>query len=126
MAFNAWAFVTSRLGTSTPTSSRIATIPTDKPASYPKALWRLKRDGYLAHHVEHRTSKYLNNVIEADYGAIGRVIRPTRGFQNMNMAGTTSKGFEMMRMIRRGHCILTQPGAAGEVRLADKLFGLAA
>ncbi|KLK91364.1 hypothetical protein AA309_20820 [Microvirga vignae] len=86
----------------------------------------MKRDGYLAHHVEHRTSKYLNNVIEADYGAIGRVIRPTRGFQNMNMAGTTSKGFEMMRMIRRGHCILTQPGAAGEVRLADKLFGLAA
>jgi hypothetical protein len=28
----------------------------------------------------------------------------------------------MMRMIRRGHCILPQPGATGEIRLMNQLF----
>jgi transposase, IS6 family len=67
-----------------------------------------------------------NNVIEADHGALTRVIRPTRGFQRMKTAYATIKGFEVMRVIRRGHCILTQPGATGEIRLVNKLFGLAA
>ena len=31
----------------------------------------------------HRRSKYLNNIIEADHGALKRMIRPTRGFQRM-------------------------------------------
>jgi hypothetical protein len=31
-----------------------------------------------------------------------------------------------MRMIRRGHCILPQPGVIGEIRLVNQLFGLAA
>lgn len=31
-----------------------------------------------------------------------------------------------MRMIRRGHCILPQPGVTGEIRLVNRLFGLAA
>jgi len=95
-----------------------ASITTDKLASYPKAIERLKREGHMAHHVEHRTSKYLNNIIEADHSALKRVIRPTRGFQ--------SKGFEVMRMIRRGHCIMRYPGAAGEIRLVNQLFGFAA
>jgi transposase-like protein len=101
-------------------------ITTDKLASYPKAIRRLIREGHLAHHVEHRTSKYLNNIVEADHGALKRVIRPTRGFQRMKTAYATLKGFEVMRMIRRGHCLLTQPGATGEIRLVNKLFGLAA
>jgi hypothetical protein len=36
------------------------------------------------------------------------------------------KGFEVMRMIRRGQCLLIQPGATGEICLISKLFGLAA
>jgi transposase, IS6 family len=80
----------------------------------------------LAHHVEHRTSKYLNNIIEADHGALKRVIRPARGFEKMKTAYATIKGFEVMRMIRRGHCVLPQPGATGEIRLVNQLFGLAA
>ena len=67
-----------------------------------------------------------NNIIEADHGTLTRVIRPTRGFQTITTAYATLKGFEVMRMIRRSHCILTQPGATGEVRLVNKLFGLAA
>lgn len=100
-----------------------SSITTDKLASYPKAI---QREGLRSKDVEHRTSKYLNNIIEADHGALNCVIRPTRGFQRMKTADATIKGFEVMRMIRRGHCILTPPGATGEIRLVNQLFGLAA
>ncbi|MGF9760151.1 IS6 family transposase [Microvirga sp. 0TCS3.31] len=101
-------------------------ITTDKLASYPKAILRLQNEGHLAHHVQHRTSKYLNNIIEADHGALKRVIRPTRGFQTMTTASATLRGFEIMRMIRRGHCIQRECRATGEIRLVNQLFSLAA
>jgi transposase-like protein len=68
----------------------------------------------------------LNNIIEADHSALKRVVRPTRGFQRMTTASATLKGFEVMRMIRRGHCVLRKSGATGEVRFVNQLFGLAA
>jgi transposase, IS6 family len=102
-----------------------SSITTDKLASYPKAIRRLQRDELLLKSVEHRTSKYLNNIIEADHGALKRVVRPTRGFQRMTTAYATLKGFEVMRMIRRGHCILLEAGAKGEIRLVNQLFGIA-
>ena len=102
-----------------------SSITTDKLASYPKAIQRLQNEGLLPKEVVHRTSKYLNNIIGADHGALKRVIRPTRGFQSMKTARATIKGFEMMRMIRRGHCAPTQPGVTGEIRLVNQLFGLA-
>jgi transposase-like protein len=40
-------------------------ITTDKLASYPKAIRRLQNEGLLPKEVMHRTSKYLNNIIEA-------------------------------------------------------------
>jgi transposase-like protein len=101
-------------------------ITTDKLASYPKAILRLQNEGLLPQHVEHRTSKYLNNILEADHGALKRVIRPTRGFQTMKTAAATLKGFEVMRMIRRGHCVQRNRRATGEIRLVNQLFGLAA
>jgi transposase-like protein len=101
-------------------------ITTDKLASYPKAILRLQNEGLLSKNVVHRTSKYLNNIIEADHGALKRVIRPTRGFQTMKTAAATLTGFEIMRMIRRGHCIQREHRATGEIRLVNQLFGLAA
>jgi transposase-like protein len=103
-----------------------SSITSDRLASYPKAIRRLQREGLLSKDVEHRTSKYLNNVIEADHGTLKRVIRPTRGFQRMKTASATLKGFELMRMIRRGHCMLPEPGVTGEIRLVNQIFGLAA
>jgi transposase, IS6 family len=102
-----------------------SSITTDKLASYPKAIQRLQAEGLLPQGVEHRTSKYLNNILEADHGALKRVIRPTRGFQTMTTAAATLTGFEIMRMIRRGHCIQRERRATGEIRLIDQLFGLA-
>ena len=103
-----------------------SSITTDKLASYPRAILRLQNEGLLPNDVVHRTSKYLNNILEADHGAPKRVIRPTRGFQTMKTASTIIKGFEVMRMIRRGHCGLAQRGVTGEIRLVNQLFGLAA
>ena len=103
-----------------------SSITTDKLASYPKAILRLQNEGLLSKDVVHRTSKYLNNILEADHGALKRVIRPTRGFQTMKTAAATLTGFEIMRMIRRGHCIQRERRATGEIRLVNQLFGLAA
>jgi len=101
-------------------------ITTDKLGSYRKAIRRPQRDGRLSDDMTHRTSKYLNNIIEADHGALKQLIRPARGFQTMKTAYATIKGFEIMRMIRRGHYIYREPGAVGEVRFVNKLFGLPA
>jgi transposase-like protein len=103
-----------------------SSITTDKLASYPKAIRRLQNEGLLPKDIEHRRSKYLNTIIEADHGALKRVIRPTRGFQTMETASVTLKGFQIMRMIRRGHCIQRERRATGEISLINQLFGLAA
>lgn len=103
-----------------------SSITTDKLRSYPEAIERLKRDRKLPSSSKHRTSKYLNNIIEADHGALQQVIRPTRGFQTMKTAIATIKGFEIMRMIRRGHCLTCKRGATNEVRFVNSLFGIAA
>ena len=91
-------------------------ITTDKIGSYPKALRRLKREGELKDTVRHRTSKYLNNRIEADHGALKRLIRPTRGFQSMKTAYATIKGFEIMRMIRPLHAERTRGHRRSAIR----------
>lgn len=101
-------------------------ITTDQLGSYPRAIRRLKHEGRLAVYRKHRTSKYLNNIIEADHGALKQVIRPTRGFQTMKTAAATIKGFEVMRMIRRGHCLTCKPRVADEIRFVNKLFDVAA
>src|SRR6201986_4461262 len=45
-------------------------ITTDKLGSYPDAIRRLQRDGQLSRNATHRTSKYLNNIVEADHGVL--------------------------------------------------------
>ena len=93
-----------------------SSITTDQLGSYPKPIGRLQQEGKLAPGIKHRRCKYLNNIIEADHGALKRVIRPTRGFQRMRTAAATLKGFELMRMIRRGHCLTCKPHVKDEVR----------
>ncbi len=94
-----------------------SSITTDKCPSYPGAIERLKREGQISEDTRHRTSKCLNNIIEADHGSLKQVIRPTRGFQTMKTATTTIKGLEVMRMIRRGHCLTCKRGVQNEIRL---------
>jgi IS6 family transposase len=49
-----------------------------------------------------------------------------RGFKSMPTAYAAIKGIEVMRMIRKGNCIMLDPGVAGEVRFVNRLFYLPA
>ena len=42
----------------------------------------------------------------------------------MRTASATIKGFEVMRMIRRGHCLTCKPYAKDEVRFVNKLLDI--
>ena len=65
--------------------------------------------GQLAEGVTHRVSKCLNNIIEADHGMLKQLIRSACEAQMMKTACATIKGFEIMCVIRSGHCILREP-----------------
>lgn len=43
-----------------------------------------------------------NNIIEADHGALKRVIRPMLGFKSMVPARVILSGIEMIHMMRKG------------------------
>jgi len=78
-----------------------SSIKTDKLPSYPKAIWRLQKESRLSKNVEHRTSKYLNNIVDPGHGSL-------------------------KRMTRRGHCVLPHTEVTSKIRPANQLFGLAA
>jgi hypothetical protein len=44
----------------------------------------------------------------------------------MKTAAATIKGFEVMRMIRRGHCLMCKPRVQDEIHFVNKLFEIAA
>lgn len=102
------------------------TINTHQNEAYGKAIRALKRSGKLDKSVQHRQVKYLNNRLEADHGALKRLINPARGFKTLPTASATIKGLEVMRMIRKRQCLMLESGTAGEVRFVNRLFRLAA
>ena len=70
--------------------------------------------------------KYLNNLIEADHGKLKRLIKPTLGFKSMNTAYATIKGFELMRMFKKGQMDAWKygQGLIGEIRLIKRQFDI--
>ncbi len=101
-------------------------INTDKNPAYGAALTEMKEQGKCETDVQHRQVKYLNNRLEADHGKLKRLIHPARGFKSMKTAYPTIKGFEVMRMFRKGQMRAWQrlPGIRGEVYLIEKQFGI--
>lgn len=87
---------------SIPNKSHPRSINTDKNPTYGKAIRELKVEGQCAPDLEHRQIKYLNNIIEFDHGKLKRLINPTLGFKTMKTAYATIKGFEVMRMFKKG------------------------
>ena len=96
-----------------------STINTDKNPSYISAIKDLKKEGACDPDVEHRCVKYLNNIIEQDHGKLKRLIKPTLGFKSMRTAYNTIKGFEIMRMFKKGRFDLWKYGQGihGEIRI---------
>jgi len=101
-------------------------INTDKNPAYGAALQEMKDEGKCDINLEHRQVKYLNNRLEADHGKLKRLIHPVCGFKSMKSAYATIKGFEVMRMFRKGQLRSWQqlPGVKGEVWLVEKQFGI--
>lgn len=68
--------------------------------------------------------KYLNNRLECDHGKLKRLIRPTLGFQSMKTAYGTIKGFEVMRMFKKGQFTtwIDAAGGGAEARFINRLF----
>jgi len=79
----------------------------------------LKAAGKCSPDLEHRQVKYLNNIIESDHGKLKRLIKPTLGFKSMKTAYATIKGFEIMRMFKKGRFDLWKygQGIQGEIRI---------
>ena len=105
---------------------RPSTLNTDQDKAYGPAILAVKKEGVCEEDVEHRQVKYLNNRIESDHGKLKRIIKPVRGFQSKKTAYATLKGFEVMRMFRKGQMDLWcyGKGIMGEVRLVESQFGL--
>ena len=104
---------------SIPRDTHPITINTDKNPAYGKAITALKEEGKCSMDLEHRQVKYLNNIIESDHGKLKRLIKPTLGFKSMKTAYATIKGFEIMRMFKKGKFNLWKygQGIIGEIRI---------
>jgi transposase-like protein len=87
---------------SIPEYSPPKTINIDKNRAYGKAIAELKAGGRCASDLKHRQVKYLNNIIESEHGKLKRLIKPTLGYKSMKTAYATIKGFEIMRMFKKG------------------------
>lgn len=102
----------------------ITVINTDKNPAYGQAIKELKQEGAITSQVKHLQIKYRNNRLEADHGKLKRLINPVRGFQSMKTAYATIKGFEIMRMFKKGQFNLWMYGARTEVSFINEQFGL--
>ena len=91
---------------------------------YNQAIKELKQEGILSPHVNHLQIKYRNNRLEADHGKLKRLINPARGFQSMKTAYATIKGFEVMRMFKKGQFNCWMYGNRNEISFINEQFGL--
>lgn len=94
-------------------------INTDKNPAYAAAIGSLKAEGKICDNLKHRQIKYLNNMLESDHGKLKRLIKPTLGFKSMKTAYATIKGFELMRMFKKGQLKIWQygKGIIDEIRI---------
>ena len=72
--------------------------------------------------IEMRQSKYLNNIVEQDHGAIKRVVRPMLGFKSFRCASSLIAGIETMHMIKKGQLNCSKAKASSA---ASQFYSLA-
>jgi IS6 family transposase len=98
-------------------------ITTDKYAATEMAILEEQYYGCLSCKVEHRKTKYLNNIIEQDHRHIKRITNAMLGFKNFNSACAIISGIESLHMLHK-----KQAGTSNsleEKNLIDQLFGIA-
>jgi transposase-like protein len=106
--------------------ARPRAINTDKAPAYRSAIAQLKAEGKCPLDTGHWQVKYVNNIIEADHGKLKRLINPVRGFKSMKTAYATIKGFELVRMFKKGQLDIWKlgQGLTGEIWLIERQFGI--
>ena len=109
-----------------PMSINTMSINTGKAPTYKRVIADLNRDSFPGEEVIHVTRKGLNNHIESDHAALKRITDLGKGLSSLRTAKARLKGIEAIRMIKRGHAIDPSANTAGEVRLLNELFELAA
>jgi transposase, IS6 family len=101
-------------------------INTDKAPTYDAAITELKTEGQCLDDTVHRQVKYQNNIIEADHGKLKQLTNPIRGFKTMKISYATIKGFELMRMFKKGQMNAWKygQGLIGEIRIFKRQFDI--
>ena len=74
--------------------------------------------------MSHLQIKYRNNRLEADHGKLKRLINPLRTFQSMKTAYATIKGFEVIRMFKKGQFNIGMYGNRTEISFINEQFGI--
>lgn len=70
--------------------------------------------------------KYLNNVLEGDYGRRKRILRPKGVFKNRTSAYRTLKGMEAMHSLRKGQGTIFAHGHPNsDAVIANRIFKMA-
>lgn len=95
----------------------VTVINIDKSPAYNQAIRELKQESMLPQQI-----KYRNNRLEADHGKLKHLINPARGFQSMKTAYATIKGFEVMRMFKKGQFTIGMYGQRNEISFINQLF----
>lgn len=79
--------------------------------------------------MEKQLQWYRNSRLESDHGKLKRLIKPALGYKYMKTAYATIKGFDSMRMFRKGQFDLWFYGETGpkaEAAFINRLFGICA
>jgi IS6 family transposase len=108
-----------------PSNPKPEKITTDGYQAYPAAIKALKKARKLGKKVLHRTSKYLNNRIEADHTRLKQLTKPMRGFKRFHTAQNTTAGMEALLMLKKRQ-FKEMDKYPNEVALVHSLFGIPA
>jgi transposase-like protein len=88
-------------------------VTTDGHASYPRAVRET-----VGGHVQHRTSKYLNNRLEQDHRGIKQRYYPMHGFGSFDSAARFCSAFDELRHYLRPYPTMGKPSSLSEQRRA--------
>lgn len=106
-----------------PHNSNPRVITTDKYAATIKTIKNEIELGRLKQQTKHRSSKYMNNIIEQDHRHIKRITNIMLGFKSFKSACYTIQGIESMNMIRKGQA--NTFSVLDEVKLINQIFCVA-
>ena len=103
-----------------PHNSNPRVITTDKYAATIKTIKNEIKLERLHPKTKHRSSKYLNNIIEQDHRHIKRITNHMCGFKHFKSACATIQGIEAMNMIRKGQA--NTKSISDEIALVNAIF----